>query len=160
MDARSSAATEAARELTITRLFDAPRALVFKAWTTPEHLTRWWGPHGANVTHCEMDLRVGGGWHIRMRGAPHGGEDRQRGVIRELVVPERLVFTYAFEDAAGNRGHETLVTVLFADEGAKTRLTLHQAVFDTDKAVADHVWGWGQALDDFAEYVRTLANKE
>lgn len=159
MAATNTAATES-REVVISRVFDAPRALVFKAWTQPEHLVRWWGPHGAKVVHCEMDLRVGGGWHIQMTGAPHGGVDRQRGVIREIVEPERLVFTYAFEDANGERGHETIVTVTFADEGAKTRLNLHQAIFESVAVRDDHIWGWGQALDDFADYVRGLSHKE
>ena len=153
MDARSSAAVEAARELTLTRLFDAPRALVFKAWTMPEHLARWWGPHGFTVFECEMDLRVGGGWYIRMGSAPNQMA-RQRGVIRELVAPERLVFTYAFEDENGTRGHETLVTVTFAEEAGKTRLTVHQAIFESDWTCKDHVRGWGETLERFAEYIR------
>jgi len=160
MPATSTAATDAPREIVITRVFDAPRALVFKLWTTPEHLARWWGPHGCNVIHCEMDLRVGGMWHIQMTGAPHGGVDRQRGIIREVVAPERLVFTYAFEDERGKRGHETLVTVSFADEGAKTRVTVHQGIFESDQRRDDHIWGWGQALDDLVDYIRTLTNKE
>jgi uncharacterized protein YndB with AHSA1/START domain len=153
MAATSTAAVEGARELTITRLFDAPRAMIFKAWTMPEHLTRWWGPHGFTVLECQMDLRVGGGWHIRMRSA-EGRVDRQRGVIREIVPPERFVFTYAFEDEAGVRGHETIVTATFAEEAGKTRLTLHQAVFESDFMCKDHVRGWGETLERLAEYIR------
>ena len=83
MSATSTAATDPKREVTITRVFDAPRALVFKAWTQPEHLSRWWGPHGFTVQVCEMDLRVGGGWHIRMR-SPQGVEDRGLDLGRSL----------------------------------------------------------------------------
>ena len=152
MDARSSAAVEAARELTLTRLFDAPRALVFKAWTMPEHLARWWGPHGFTVFECQMDLRVGGGWYIRMGSAPDKMA-RQRGIIREIIPPARLVFTYAFEDEAGTRGHETIVTVTFAEEAGKTRLTVHQEIFDSDFTCKDHVRGWSQALERFTDYL-------
>lgn len=140
--------------LTITRIFDAPRGLVFKAWTEREHLMRWWGPRGFTVTFCEMDLRPGGPWRISMR-SPEGREDRQRGIFREIVRPERLVFTYAFEDGAGNVGHETLVTVTFAEHEGKTKLTVNQAVFETVVVRDDHVRGWGEALDRLAQYAAT-----
>ena len=154
MPARSTAATESAeRVLVITRDFDAPRSLVFKAWTQPEHMMRWWGPHGFTVESCEMYLRVGGAWNLSMR-SPAGRVDRQRGVFREIVEPERLVFTYTFVDESGNRGHETIVTVSFADVGGKTRLTVHQAIFESDEVRNDHVRGWGEALDHLAEYVK------
>ncbi|MHB8384751.1 MAG: SRPBCC domain-containing protein [Candidatus Binataceae bacterium] len=142
------------RTLVITRIFDAPRSLVFKAWTEREHRMRWWGPRGFTVTFCEMDLRPGGGWRLSMR-SPGGREDRQVGIFREIVRPERLVFTYAFEDAAGNVGHETLVTVTFAEHEGKTKLTVNQAVFETAAVRDDHVHGWGEALDRLSEYVAT-----
>jgi len=140
------------REVVITRVFDAPRSLVFKAWADPKHRMRWWGPHGFTVLSCEMDLRVGGAWRLWMRSV-QGVEDRQRGVFREIVEPERLVFTYAFEDENGNPGHETTVTVTFADVGGKTRLTVHQAVFESVAVRDDHIRGWGESLDRLAEYV-------
>ena len=153
MGAKSHAMNEPGdREVVITRVFDAPRNLVFKAWTQPEHMMHWWGPRGFTVLSCEMDLRVGGAWRLRMR-SPQGVEDRQRGVFREIVEPERLVFTYAFEDASGKPGHETIVTVNFAEVGGKTRLTVHQAVFETVTVRDDHVRGWGEALDHLAGYV-------
>ena len=138
------------RILVITRTFDAPRTLVFEAWTSPQHRMRWWGPHGFTTTSCEMDLRQGGPWRLSMR-SPGGREDRQRGIFREIVPPERLVFTYAFEDPAGNLGHETLVTVNFEEQGAKTKLTVRQSVFETFAVREDHVRGWGEALDRLAE---------
>jgi len=91
--------TPSDREVAMTRVFDAPRHLVFKAWTTPEHMMRWWGPQGFTCLSCAIDLRVGGTWRLAMR-SPAGVEDRQRGVFREIVEPERIVFTYAFEDFA------------------------------------------------------------
>jgi uncharacterized protein YndB with AHSA1/START domain len=147
-------AESAERVLVITRIFDAPRALVFQAWTEPEHRMRWWGPNGFTTTFCEMDLRPGGGWRLSMR-SPQGREDRQRGIFREIVPPERLVFTYAFEDAAGNPGHETLVTVTFTEHEGKTKLTVNQAVFETVAVRDDHVRGWGEALDNLAKHLAT-----
>jgi uncharacterized protein YndB with AHSA1/START domain len=75
MAARSSAESASTdRELTITRIFDAPRELVFKAWSKPEHLMRWWGPHGCKLTVCETDFRPGGTWRFCMLG-PRGVEE-------------------------------------------------------------------------------------
>ena len=141
--------------LLLTRTFDAPRQLVFKAWTAPEHVMRWWGPHGFKVISCEMDVRAGGTWRIHMRG-PRGQDDRQHLVYREIIEPERIVFSYAFEDAMGKPGHETTVTVEFAELGSKTELTLHQAIFETAEVRNDHVSGWGGALDHFAEYLKRV----
>ena len=117
-------------ELVITRVLDAPRSLVFKAWAEADRAARWWGPQGFTTLSCEMDVRPGGAWRRRMR-APDGTVHCKRGVYHEVVAPERLVFTYADENADGTSGHETLVTVSFAEHGGKTRLTLHQAAFNS-----------------------------
>jgi uncharacterized protein YndB with AHSA1/START domain len=156
MGARSSGATEASeREVTITRILDAPRSLVFRAWTSPEHLKRWWGPHGFTVLSCEMDFRVGGAWRLAMR-SPQGVVDRQRGEFREIIEPERIVFSYAFDDENGKPGHQTIVSVDFAEvegETKKTRLTVHQAVFESVTVRNDHIGGWGEALDHLVDYL-------
>jgi uncharacterized protein YndB with AHSA1/START domain len=150
-------AAEAAQgELVISRLFDAPRSLVFKAWTDPEHLAHWWGPQGFATISCVMDVRPGGGWFRCMR-APDGSEHHKRGVYREVVEPERLVFTYATEDADGKLDHQTLVTVTFADFGGKTKLTLHQAVFESVTARESHEGGWTSCLERFAIYLAEFA---
>src|SRR5277367_3850317 len=78
------------RELTLVRVYDAPRALVFKAFTDPVHLARWWGPHGYTTPVCEFDARPGGALRIHMRG-PDGGVHVTQGEVREIVIPERLV---------------------------------------------------------------------
>jgi uncharacterized protein YndB with AHSA1/START domain len=145
-------ASTAERELVITRLFDAPRELVFRAWTEPDRAVRWWGPQGFTTAHYEIDFRPGGSYRVCMR-SPEGIEHWQRGVCREVVEPERLVFTFAWEDAEGRPGHETVVTVDFAEVGARTRLTLHQAVFETVTARDLHQGGWASALDCLAEYL-------
>ena len=128
MRASDSAASDAGqRGLTITRTFDVPREVVFAAWTDAKQAAQWWGPRGFTTISCEMDARPGGAYRACMR-SPEGTRHCRRGTYREIVPPERLVFTFAWEDAAGDLGHETLLTVTFADAGrGKTRLTLHQA---------------------------------
>ena len=150
----SAAARPAERELVITRVFDAPRPLVFKAWTQPEHLVRWWGPQGFTTPSCTMDVRPGGAFRLCMR-SPEGTDHWLRGVYREIVEPERLVCTWAWEDAEGKPGHETLLTVSFADHGGKTKLTLHQAVFESVTARDSHQGGWTECLDRLAGYLAT-----
>ena len=151
MAAGGSASTAAERELVITRVFDAPRPLVFKAWTEPDRLVRWWGPQGFTTPSCTTDVRPGGAFRFCMR-SPEGTDHWLRGVYREIVEPERLVFTWAWEDAEGKPGHETVLTVSFAEHGAKTKLTLHQAVFESITARDSHQGGWTSSLDRLAEY--------
>jgi uncharacterized protein YndB with AHSA1/START domain len=140
------------RQLIVTRVIDAPRPLVFKAWIEPEHVARWWGPQGFTTTFCDMDIRPGGNFRCCMR-SPEGTDHWKRGVYREIVAPERIVFTFAWEDAAGNPGHELLTTVSFAEHGTKTKLTLHQAVFETVETCNGHLRGWTSCLERFAEYM-------
>ena len=146
----------AERELVITRVFDAPRRLVFKVWTEPEHLVHWWGPPGFTTISGRLDVRPGGTWSRSMQ-APNGSVIRKHGVYREIVAPERLVLTYITDDAAGNPGPETLVTVTFADIGRRTRLTLHQAIFEYVAARDDHRRGWTGAIERFAAYLSANA---
>lgn len=140
------------RALTITRLLDAPSALVFRLWTQPEHLVRWWGPRDFTVPSCRMDVRPGGSYRIRIRSGD-GKDHTMQGVYREVVAPERLAFTFAWLDEQGTPGHETLVTVTFAAEGARTRMTLHQAEFETADDRVCHENGWSQSLDRLAAYL-------
>ncbi len=144
------------RELVVARVFDAPRRLVFRAWTDPELAAHWWGPKGFTSVSCEMDVRPGGKWRRSMR-SPDGSLRCARGVYREIVAPERLVFTYAWEDADGRPGHETLVSVVFVEHGGRTELTLRQAVFETVTARDAHRGGWTSCLERFAEYLATLS---
>jgi uncharacterized protein YndB with AHSA1/START domain len=139
-------------ELTVTRVIDAPRALVFKAWTHAEHAARWWGPQGFSTLSCQMDARPGGSFRCSTR-SPSGSIHTKRGVYREVTAPERLVFTFAWEDEAGNPTHETLITVTFDDLGSRTRLTLHQAFFEIESRRDEHVAGWTSCLERFGEYM-------
>jgi uncharacterized protein YndB with AHSA1/START domain len=140
------------RALVITRTLDAPRELMFAAWTDARSAAQWWGPKGFTSVSCTMDARVGGAWR-RVMHSPDGVEHRAGGVYREIAAPERLVFTYAWEDAAGHPGHETLVTLTFRDLGGKTELTLRQETFQSVAARDDHRGGWSGCLDRFAEYL-------
>jgi uncharacterized protein YndB with AHSA1/START domain len=143
------------RELTLTRVFDAPRPIVFKAWVEPDQLALWWGPKGFTTIAYDMDIRPGGAFRFCMR-SPQGTDYWKRGVYREIVEPERLVFTFAWEEEDGRPGHETLITVTFVERAGKTELTLHQAVFDTVAARDSHRVGWTSCFERFAEY---LANR-
>jgi uncharacterized protein YndB with AHSA1/START domain len=140
------------RELVLTRVLDAPRRLVFRVWTQPEHLVRWWGPRDFTTPSCQMEVRSGGAYRICIRSR-EGTAYWMRGVYREVVEPERLVFTFAWEDEGGAPGHETLVTVTFAEADGKTRLTFRQAVFETVADRDSHQEGWSECLDRLAAYL-------
>ena len=114
------------REIVMTRLFDAPRELVFKAYTDPAMIPRWWGQRSATTVVDKMDLRPGGAWRFVQRG-PDGSEFAFNGEYREIVPPERLVYTFEFE---GMPGHILLETLTFEDQDGKTKLTDH-ALFDS-----------------------------
>jgi uncharacterized protein YndB with AHSA1/START domain len=137
------------RELIVTRVFNAPRSLVFEAWTKPEHLAHWWGPKGFTLPSCELDFRPGGTYRLCMR-SPEGQDLWVRGVYREIVVPARIVWTSRREEEPGS---EKLMTITFEDEGGKTRVTVRQAPFLT---VADRdgaVRGWTESLERLAIHV-------
>jgi uncharacterized protein YndB with AHSA1/START domain len=119
------------RALVIMRIFDAPRSLVFRAWTEPEHLVRWWAPPGFVLASCALNLRPGGGYRFCLRPTGGGRDIWLRGIYREVVEPERLSFTWEWEGADIGPAHRTLVTVTFAEHGRKTRVNLYQSAFDT-----------------------------
>ncbi len=147
------AANTSDRVLVITRVFDAPRSLVFQAWTDPQHLVNWLGPQGFTGKILKSELRPGGAYRYYMRD-PQGGDHWQQGIFREIVEPERLVLTYAWADANGNPTRpETILTVTFEDQGGKTKLTLHQAVFESVTARDEHNFGWNSSLNRFADYL-------
>jgi uncharacterized protein YndB with AHSA1/START domain len=141
------------RVLVITRVFDAPRSLVFKAWTEPERQLQWLGPRGFTGKILQSASQPGDAYRYYMRD-PQGGDHWQQGILREMVEPERLVFTYAWANEQGQPTRpETIVTVTFEDLGGKTRLTLHQAVFESVAARDDHRGGWNSAFDCLSDYL-------
>jgi uncharacterized protein YndB with AHSA1/START domain len=155
MTATASTKHEAV-ELTVTRVFDAPRELVFKAWIDPKQMAQWWGPQGFTNPVCELDVRPGGAIRIDMR-APDGVVHPMTGTFREIVAPERLVFTAVAEDQAGKPLLEALTIVTFEEQGGKTKLTVQASAV----GVVDVGWqmlegmeaGWTQSLERLAELV-------
>lgn len=112
--------TPSDREVVVTRVFNAPRRLVFEAWTNPKYVPHWMlGPEGWTMPVCEIDLRPGGAWHFVWRGT-NGAEMEMRGVYREITPPERLVSTEAW----GGDWPETVNTVVLREQNGKTTMTL------------------------------------
>lgn len=141
------------RTLSITRVFDAPRALVFKAWTQPEHLAQWWGPRGFSLPSCQLDLRPGGAYRFQMK-SPEGELVWWHGVVREVVEPERIVWTSAIDRADGTKiSGETILSVTLEELAGKTRLTLQQGVFETAAICNAHSNGWNGSFDRLAEHL-------
>jgi len=146
------------QELVLTRVFDAPRELVFKAWTDPKRVAQWWGPHGFTNPVCELDARPGGAIRIHMRG-PDGTVYPMTGVYQEVVEPERLVFTSAALDEKGHPLFEVLTTVTFAEQGAKTKQILRARVIKSTAQAAPYLAGmeagWTQSLERLSAFVAT-----
>lgn len=154
MSLKTDAATSTAdREIVASRVFDAPRELVFDMWTDPKHVSQWWGPRGFTTTTYEMDVRPRGVWRFVMHG-PDGVDYQNKIVYIEVARPERLVYSHS-------DGTEFHATVTFVEEGKKTKLTMRM-VFDSAaerERVATKfgaVEGLTQTLERLAEM---LANK-
>jgi uncharacterized protein YndB with AHSA1/START domain len=144
-------------ELLTSRVFDAPRELVFRAWTDPVRLKRWWGPKRFTNPVCDVDVRPGGAMRIDMRG-PDGKVYPMTGTYLEIVEPERLVFLSSALDANGQALFEILNVVTFAEEpGGKTKLTVHAKVSKSRPEAAPHLagmeMGWNMSLDRLAAEV-------
>jgi uncharacterized protein YndB with AHSA1/START domain len=157
LNARTSAPVESsAWDLVMTRVFDAPRELVFKVWTETQHVAQWWGPKGFTNPVCEMDVRVGGAIRIHMRG-PDGVVYPMTGVFKEIVAPERLVFVSSAIDDKGNSMFDILSTVIFAEQRGKTALTLQLRVIKSTAAAPQYLkgmeMGWTMSLDRLGEHL-------
>jgi uncharacterized protein YndB with AHSA1/START domain len=142
------------RELTIIRTLNAPRSLVFKVWTHPEHFSRWLGPQDFTTIACQMNVCPGGMYRACIR-SPQGNDHWMQGVYREVVEPERLVFTFAWEDENGQPKHETLVTVTFTARNHQTVMTFHQAIFESTDSRNSHQSGWDECFDRLQTYLQT-----
>jgi uncharacterized protein YndB with AHSA1/START domain len=141
------------RQIVITRLFDAPRALVFEAWTRAEHVIHWWDPSGAPLAACEIDLRPNGAFRFVNRAADGGEGHSFGGIYREIAPPEKLVF--------GSSSGPGLSTLVFIEEGKKTRLTLTIECASEEERVALLQMrvdaGTAQTLNNLAAYLPTIA---
>lgn len=152
------------RELIITRIFDAPRELVWKAWTDPESVKHWWGPKGFTSPVSKIDLRVGGVYLNCMR-SPDGQDYWSTGIYREIIEPERIVCTDSFSDSEGNviqasnygmSGEwplELLVTVTFEEYKGKTMMTLQHVGIPAGENRDLTEAGWNESFDKLAEYL-------
>jgi uncharacterized protein YndB with AHSA1/START domain len=152
MGQSSSAALAPAQVLEITRTFAAPRALVFRMWSRPEFLVRWWGPEGQYLSRCEMDFRVGGKWRYAMQSVG-GASYLIRGMYREIVEPSRLVLTYGPDE---DDGFETAVEIDLIERGNETQMRFRQAPFPNAALRDGHIGGWSQTFGLLADYLRRV----
>jgi len=166
--ATMSSTAVAQHELHITRVFDAPRELVWKVWTDPEHMKHWAGPRQFEARHVENDGRPGGRWRLCLHS---DGFDTGDGVLRkldlwqggenrEMLEPERLVYTFQWDESTGLHPRETVVTVTFEEHDGKTTMNFHQAFFVTDKDRDGHMRGWNSSFDKLGDYLREVQMKE
>lgn len=147
-------------ELLITRTFDAPLELVFRVWTTRDHMMRWLGPKDFTCTHLDYDFRVGGKWRSCIVAQQYG-ESWMGGVFKEIEPNRRIVYTFAWEGEDDDEySLETIVTVTFVRDGEKTIQSFHQTPFSSVESRDSHVEGWGESLDREQAYVETLAKEQ
>jgi uncharacterized protein YndB with AHSA1/START domain len=146
-------------EIVLTRVFNAPRHLVFEASTKPEHVKNWWGPRCTKLITCEIDFRVGGSWRFVMLG-PDGKEHVFKGVYHEIVVPERIVSTECFDEPAVG-SPEWQVTTTYEERDGKTTLTsrcLHPSREHRDGHLQSGMEaGAGETFDRLEELLDTLS---
>jgi uncharacterized protein YndB with AHSA1/START domain len=142
-----AASVDRAPELFLSRTFDAPRALVFEAWSKAEHVARWFAPRPLTVPRCEVDLRSGGTFRVIMR-MPDGTDLPFEGEFREVVAPERIVFGGTMHD-----GNTVLTTVTLTERDGKTRMDVHQRYSFASDATRGARQGWTATLDQLGEHV-------
>ncbi len=156
MSATAKTAPYGEATVTLTRVFDAPRALVWKAWTDPKMMAQWFGPRGFTTPVCELDVRVGGALRIVMRG-PDGNDYPMKGVFRDVAPPERLVFTNIATDRDGKHLLEGETAVTFVEKDDKTTLTMKAhavgLVSIAPQMLAGMEAGWTQTIDKLQDLV-------
>jgi uncharacterized protein YndB with AHSA1/START domain len=137
------------RVLHLTRQFDAPREIIFRAWTDPSWLVRWMGPGACTCPHAETDLRIGGALKIAIRNA-EGKDHWAHGIYQAIEAPARLSFTWRWEQEDSTLGHEMLIDIELLDRGDGTELVFTQTRFPTDESREQHEEGWTGAFDCLA----------
>ena len=151
--------SEAPKSLLITRILEAPRSKVFKAWTDPKHLAQWWGPEGFTNPVCDFEARRGGSIRIDMRG-PDGVVYPMTGTVQEIAEPERIVFTAAALGKNGEPLLEDITTVTLEEQGGKTSQTVQARVLrvegDGAKYVEGMEEGWKQSLNRLENYLSRI----
>ncbi len=156
-------------EMIVARTFDAPRELVFKCWTEPEHFVRWWGPHGFDTPSCTIDASVGGVAHFNMRSSQYGMDMWYGRVCQEVTPPSRLVFTEYLADAEGNKASpavygmgdswpgEMLVAIDFVEHEGKTTMVMRVDIGASVPGLEHALGGYGQAFEKLDAYLPTQA---
>ncbi|MGC1900238.1 MAG: SRPBCC domain-containing protein, partial [Pseudolabrys sp.] len=156
MTAAAKTAPYGEASVTLTRVFDAPRTLVWKAWTDPKMMAQWFGPRGFTAPVCELDVRKGGTLRIVMRG-PDGNDYPMKGVFLKVIEPEQLVFTNIAIDNDGNHLLEGETTVIFSETDGKTTLTLKTHAVGivpiAPRMLGGMEAGWTQSIDKLQELV-------
>ena len=147
-------------ELSITRVFNATRDVVYEAFTNAAHTRQWMGPRGFVATYVEQDAKPGGKWRacLHQTEAWKGRTDFpdlwQCGIFKEIVPPERLVYTFAWEGQGGQPTRETVITIHFTELGGdRTKMNFHQAFFDSVEQRDGHNEGWNSSFDRLGDYV-------
>jgi uncharacterized protein YndB with AHSA1/START domain len=161
MSATTAIEPRTSYEISITRTFEAPRALVWKAWTDPKMAKEWMGPRGFTTTEFTTSEEPGALWHLTMMGQRPGSEQMvtlgQGGRILEVRPPELLKYTFGWDDRAsvglGDGPKENVITIRFEERGGKTVMHVHQAPFATESERDGHNGGWNSAFDCFAEFI-------
>lgn len=147
---KSDIALDSKRVFSVERIFDAPRDLVWKMWSEADHLKQWWGPKGWTLPVCEVDFRPGGVWHYCMR-SPEGQEGWGKAIYREILAPERLVYTDAFSDAEGNVAEgmpEMEIVVTFTEVDGKTKMNSQTLFASAEDLQAVLNMGMEQGFDE------------
>jgi uncharacterized protein YndB with AHSA1/START domain len=159
-DSKLTVTTPSDREIVITRTFDAPRELVFQAHSSCEHMSNWWGPRKYEVASCEMDFRPGGSWRILHKTADGVEEHGFRGEFREIVPPERIVWTFEWE---GMPGHVSVETLALEEKDGKTTLTAtarYDTVEDRDGMLQTGMEeGAAESYERLDEYLETIKGR-
>lgn len=155
------------RELIVTREFDAPRELVFKAYSSCEHLKNWWGTHSWPIDECSIEFKEGGTWHYCLRGPNDGDESWGKSIFQEINEPELIVYKDFFSDKDGNINKEIpgmLITIELHKQGNKTKM-VSNTLFDSPEVLQQTVEmgvveGFGETWDRLEEYVTSVEETE
>ena len=154
MPARASEqAASRRRQFTLNRVLEAPRAMVFRAFVDPERMKLWWAPRGFSLLSCALDLREGGAWRMRIRSDETGAIQTEAGIYREIRAPERLVFTPSWIRSNRTLTPTTVVTVAFAEQDGRTKVSFTQADFHSDEYCRSHEAGWPSSFSHLSEKV-------
>ena len=134
------------KQIVVSRSFEAPLEVLWKAWTEPEQMKQWMAPEGMELPVVEADVRVGGAYQIQML-SPEGNTYTAYGKYREITPPERLVYTWSWKEEPHNDIGETVITVTLADADGATEVTMHHEGLPTEERRKGHEEGWTSCLN-------------